>query len=405
MFTTQSLALVLTLLLSTLPSLSAAESRKPVVTTDLLQLATASELDLDPTGRRLVFVVTRADLERPGGYLRHLWMTELEPGPKSRPLTFGSRNDRSPVWSPDGSRIAFLREREGKSQIWILPVTGGEAYPLTSLEHGASEPRWSPDGRRLLFQSRIPLHSIEGTAPWPEERPGPPWPGPNHSHEGSRNQDPAGPGGSLEAIRSWLAGNAQQQDPKVIRRLDFQGERRLETDLAFTHLFVVEAVAGAQLLPLAGGFQDSQNARWSPDGSYVLCSSISYDRHPDRVRERELWRLQAGETPRRLLALPQQRLFHPLSSPDGRWIAFLAEDLNEPTFSQERLGLLDPQEGSLRWLTSNLDRSVTLPGWSPDGRFISWRPLKALSPSTGSTWKVEDWRRSSPAPRGSGNTT
>ncbi len=64
------------------------------------------------------------------------------------PLTFSGR-DRDPAASPDGRQLAFLRGGDGPSQIWLLPVAGGEAEPITELPKGA--------GARAMAAGAAPL--------------------------------------------------------------------------------------------------------------------------------------------------------------------------------------------------------------------------------------------------------
>ncbi len=68
--------------------------------------------------------------------------------------------DRGPVWSPDGSRIAFVRSNEGKGDIFVLKRQSKEAWQedfdldrLTRHEANDHSPNWSPDGSRLVFVS------------------------------------------------------------------------------------------------------------------------------------------------------------------------------------------------------------------------------------------------------------
>jgi Tol biopolymer transport system component len=61
--------------------------------------------------------------------------------------------DRHPTWSPDGSRIAFLSDRTGTNDIWVIPTEGGPAVQLTSGPANDGAPDWSPDGSWIAYQS------------------------------------------------------------------------------------------------------------------------------------------------------------------------------------------------------------------------------------------------------------
>ncbi|HEY6051785.1 MAG TPA: hypothetical protein VIZ58_11080, partial [Thermoanaerobaculia bacterium] len=64
-----------------------------------------------------------------------------------------AHDEKSPVWSPDGKRIAFLSDaaKDGQSQVWVAPADGGAARRLTSVKGQLEDPRWSPDGRSISF--------------------------------------------------------------------------------------------------------------------------------------------------------------------------------------------------------------------------------------------------------------
>src|SRR5262249_57543017 len=63
--------------------------------------------------------------------------------------------DSSPKWSPDGKTIAFLSARGGDSQVYLLPLEGGEAHAITKLSSGADIVKWSPDGKTIMFTSSV----------------------------------------------------------------------------------------------------------------------------------------------------------------------------------------------------------------------------------------------------------
>src|SRR5438552_5745534 len=103
-----------------------------------------------PDGSAVLCVVRVADGEK-NKYFSHLWRVPAEGG-AARQFTFGEHNDSSPRWSPDGTQIAFLSDREKPAQLWLMPSDGGEARKLTALEDGEiGAPAWAPDGRRLVL--------------------------------------------------------------------------------------------------------------------------------------------------------------------------------------------------------------------------------------------------------------
>src|SRR5690242_6334338 len=136
---------------------------------DLYAFALVEEPELSPDGATIAFVKQEMDRTK-YEYRRSIWLQPTAGGPARR-FTSGS-NDTHPRWSPDGHSVAFLRapsgevkpktkeEREagkGQAQLYVIPLSGGEAQQLTTLRHGAGEPVWSPDGKTLAFCARTGL--------------------------------------------------------------------------------------------------------------------------------------------------------------------------------------------------------------------------------------------------------
>lgn len=82
----------------------------------------------------------------------NLWIGSLASGTFSR-LTFGSGNSLGPVWTPDGTRIAFLSDRDSSGDIFWMPADGSGAAELIyrSPTGSVAPSSWSPDGKTLLF--------------------------------------------------------------------------------------------------------------------------------------------------------------------------------------------------------------------------------------------------------------
>ena len=123
--------------------------RQPVAPDDLFQLKILQDARLSPDGRSLVYALAAFD----DVSVEHvaLWLMALATG-VTRQLSVGRGRDSSPVWSPDGSQIAFSSTRNGKPQLYLIAADGGEARAITSLEQGVgSGPVWSPDSSQIAF--------------------------------------------------------------------------------------------------------------------------------------------------------------------------------------------------------------------------------------------------------------
>ncbi|WP_394136693.1 prolyl oligopeptidase family serine peptidase [Cytobacillus oceanisediminis] len=117
---------------------------------DLYELKSVADPQLSSNGSDLAYVETRM-LEEKNTYSSNLFY--INTSEKNTPVqwTYGDHKNHSPRWSGDGNALAFVSDRSGKPQIYIMNITGGEARQLTQCTNGASNPVWSPDGKKLAF--------------------------------------------------------------------------------------------------------------------------------------------------------------------------------------------------------------------------------------------------------------
>src|SRR5713101_2548419 len=137
-------------------SLPALAQDKPdrLSASDIFNLQFASDPQISPDGKRIVYVRAFADIMS-DKRLSNLWAVDFD-GLDNRGVTAGNFTDESPRWSPDGTRIAFVSDRDGTPQLYIRWMDSGQTAKLTSLESGPSNLAWSPDGKRIAFVSFVP---------------------------------------------------------------------------------------------------------------------------------------------------------------------------------------------------------------------------------------------------------
>ena len=107
------------------------------------QLVGARWLALSPDGSRIAF-----------SYQGDIWVASSAGG-KAIPLTDNVEMDDRPVWSPDGTKIAFASDRYGNNDIFVVDADGGRPKRITFNSGPDIPSSWTPDGRAVLLQRRL----------------------------------------------------------------------------------------------------------------------------------------------------------------------------------------------------------------------------------------------------------
>lgn len=103
-----------------------------------------------PDGSRLVFVRYGTN---PG-----IWVVNADGTGEAQLAGNGNDVDDGPVWSPDGTRIAFHSSRNSPNDIYVMDADGANVERLTT--EGGSWPSWSPDGRHIAFQRDVGFEAV-----------------------------------------------------------------------------------------------------------------------------------------------------------------------------------------------------------------------------------------------------
>jgi dipeptidyl aminopeptidase/acylaminoacyl peptidase len=266
------------LLLCLIANLSFAQTGKEkILVTDMTKLKTVANVAISPDGKRAIYALRtneQNDADKLDfDYRSHLWIADYQ-GVKQ--LTRGMESVSGASWSADSKQITFARNVKGKSQIFIMPLDGGEAVQLTDLKYGANNPQYSPDGSKILFSVNVTfsellkdtvLNPTKKLPSWSMEKAG----FKSNNFLKTDKKIKANPDGTLEEIRAYLDKDVEDKKAKVFSRLNFQGEAVLEPEIRFNLLFVMDAKEGAKPMQISRNFWSFNGATWSADSKKNLC--------------------------------------------------------------------------------------------------------------------------------------
>jgi dipeptidyl aminopeptidase/acylaminoacyl peptidase len=340
------------------------QARHPFSFEDMMALKRVGAPIVSPDGRWVLFSVVDVDLAA-NQKTPHIWIVPVAGG-ESREIISDQDADR-PRWAPDAKRFAFVSNKQGGSQIWFAdfdPAAGKVAgvHQLTSISTEANGELWSPDGKNILFVSDV----------YPECDGGP---------------DPKVYQCNLEKLN-------QVENSKV--------KARIFTNLLYrhwnaykagkrSHIFLIAAppLAGepnprASLLQpqrdLTPGDYDApqfslggqDNYAFSPDGQEI-CYTSNHEEGEATSTNNDLWIVPINEArgaspvqARNITAENKASDSTPLYSPDGKYIAYRAQQ--RPGYESDRFRLMayERKTGEKKNLTENFDGWVGTYTWAPD---------------------------------------
>lgn len=306
---------------------------KPGLNTQTIwEMRTVSDPQISKDGKTVIYVLGWSD-KMVDQRFSNLWIVSSD-GKDNRPLTTGSFHDSSPRISPDGTRLAYLSNRSGKTQIHVRWLDTAQEAQITELEQSPSNIEWSPDGKWIAYSARVPSKA-DFSIRLPEKPNGAKW------------QDP----------------------PIVITQLRWTADGTGILQPGYTHIFALPATGGAPK-QISNGNYNHAGAAWSADGKWIYTAT---NRIPDAEYSLEggdIYAYSVDDGSVKQLTHRKGPDTDPVPGPGGKKIAYIGHDWKFQSYTVNHLYLMDPDGSNPKNITASLDRDVRSPHWSWDGKMI-----------------------------------
>jgi dipeptidyl aminopeptidase/acylaminoacyl peptidase len=346
---------------------------EPVKLTDMLKIKTVGNLVASNDGTKAAFTVTSIEPDEKAKqdyrYLIQLYAVDLNSSSTPVQLTYSKESSSQPAWSPDGKKLAFVRSVDGKPQIFILAVNGGEAWQLTKSQYGATAPRWSPDGKKIVYASSVQqkdflkdsiLNPSRSYPLWPSEKPGVSY----AELQKAAKAKPA-PDGSVEEIRAYLLANEADGKATVLNKLTFQDESGISGNASFNQFLAIDVLPSSEPRTLIKGAFRFDNVLYTPDGKQLIVTAdIDSLEHPDRSQESEIFIADAdGKNLRLLLGKKGMSYNGARLSPSGKWLAYQYGSISGDAAT---LAIMPLNASEKEAISIPFDRTKGMFNWSED---------------------------------------
>ena len=290
-----------------------------------LKLKNISAVVPSPDGSKVLYTVREAVMtDDRSEYVNQVFLCNAD-GSNTIQLTKGDKNSANPKWSPDGKWIAFTSSRDGKNNLYVLPVGGGEAEKVTDVKSGVGSFDWSfdwsPNGNMIAFVM------IDAVADKEEK--------------------------SKKSKNDWYF---------------------MDEEVKQNRLFVLwlnkKDTAGKRIQKQITKENYNINAfDWSPDGKTIAYSHGRSPEQNDNVySDISLIDIESGNT--KPIAATGAGETNPLFSPDGKLIAYYSTEDPVDWSGPRHAKIYSVADGKSWKLKATPDENGAIVGWTADGKNI-----------------------------------
>ena len=310
--------------------------------THIFNLEYVSEVQVSPNGKYIAYVRRSNDIMSDSSRA-NVWLASVD-GKSHRPLLSSKKNYYSIRWSPDGSRLAYLSNEEGKPQLYVRWMDTGQTALVTNVTSSPSNITWSPDGKYIAFTMSVDAKEKPLDVKMPKKPEGAKW------------------------------------SPKFqyITKARYQADGKGVLDPAYTHIFIVPSDGGTARQLTSGNYHHNGRLSFAPNGEKIYFSANRSDNWEYEPVEADIFSVDMTGNIEQLTQ-DKGRESSPVVSPDGKYIAYAYRDDEKVMYKNSYLYVMNSDGSEQRNITKDIDNSVSNFHWKDNKRIYFQQSVRGLA--------------------------
>ena len=334
-----------------MPSTALASNERESLTTDseryfksedIFNLEYVSEVQVSPNGKYVAYVRRSNDIMSDSSRA-NVWLASVD-GKSHRPLLSSKKSYYSIRWSPDGSRLAYLSNEEGKPQLYVRWMDTGQTALVTNVTSNPSNITWSPDGKHIAFTMSVDAKEKPLDINMPKKPDGAKW----------------------------------SPSFQYITKARYQADGRGILEPAYTHIFIVPADGGTARQLTSGNYHHNGRLSFSPDSDKIYFSANRSDNWEYEPVEGDIFSVDMMGN---IAQLTNDKGLEssPVVSPDGKHIAYARRDDEKVMYKNSYLYVMKSDGTDAQNLTKDIDNSVSNFHWKDNKHVYFQQSVRGLA--------------------------
>ena len=342
LFSVGTLAMPATALASNERESLTTDSERYFKSEDIFNLEYVSEVQVSPNGKYVAYVRRSNDIMSDSSRA-NVWLASVD-GKSHRPLLSSKKSYYSIRWSPDGSRLAYLSNEEGKPQLYVRWMDTGQTAIVTNVTSNPSNITWSPDGKHIAFTMSVDAKEKPLDIKMPKKPDGAKW----------------------------------SPSFQYITKARYQADGRGILEPAYTHIFIVPADGGTARQLTSGNYHHNGRLSFSPDSDKIYFSANRSDNWEYEPVEGDIFSVDMmGHIAQ--LTNDKGLESSPVVSPDGKHIAYARRDDEKVMYKNSYLYVMKSDGTDAQNLTKDIDNSVSNFHWKDNKHVYFQQSVRGLA--------------------------